>query len=204
LEKERAGSPFAERARRLFIYRQTSQHGHDHDHIDLLVVLLLLRPKDCQVSQHRAWGGILVRGSTSRVGLALRDQRGELSCPPVVEYGESRISRTPCDSHDARHHVSSLCSCLCTSHWILSRYQSSEPFAYMPLSLASPGTSKTEVSSRLFPIRDGSEIKHQHVRATIERLLPGERVESSRCTLVDVQPTMHNKEAMRWCDNFYK
>jgi hypothetical protein len=176
------------------LYRQTSQHGHDHDHIDLLAVILLLRPKDCQASQHRAWGRILVRGSTSRVGLALRDQRGELFRPQsssMVSRGSRLESRTFCDSHDARHHVSSLCSCPCTSHWILGRSQSSEPFAYMPFSLPSPSTAKTEVFRRAFPIRDGSEIKHQHVRAAPERLLPGERVESSRvessrCMLVDV------------------
>jgi hypothetical protein len=119
------------------LYRRASHHGHDLDRIDLLAVILSLRPKDCQASQHRAWGRILVRGSTSRVGLAVRDQKGELFCPPAVEYSESRISRTPCDSHDARNHVRSLCSCTCTSHRILGRSQSSEPFAYMPWRSAS-------------------------------------------------------------------
>jgi hypothetical protein len=98
----------------------------------------------------------------------------------MVSRGSRPESRTLCDSHDIRYHVSSLCSGTCTSHWILGRSQSSEPFAYMPFSLPSPGTAKTEISSRVSPIQDGSEIKHQHVRAAPERLLPGERVESSR------------------------
>jgi hypothetical protein len=117
------------------LYRQASQHGHDSVRIDLLAVILLLRPKDCQASQHRAWGRTLMRGSTSCVDLALRDQKGELFRPrssSMVSRGSRPESRTLCDSHDIRYHVSSLCSGTCTSHWILGRSQSSEPFAYMP------------------------------------------------------------------------